>query len=113
MSDFPVSAYSVTLGRLPMVGMSADPATWCVAGIRCRQATSGAFLDIGFIPAGIPLPANTSAGNWHISYRPVSELASYLDLLRNEGPILMALDPAKPERHSIHTASFEPVGEGE
>ena len=113
MADFPVSSYSVTIGRVPMPGMSPDSATWCVAGIRCRQATSGAFLDICFMPPAAALPANTSAGNWHIAYRPVLELPNYIDLLRNESPILMSLDPARPERHAIRTANFEPVGEAE
>jgi hypothetical protein len=113
MSDFPIATYSVTIGRLKMPGMSADPNTWCVAGIRCRQAGSGEYLDLCFLPPGVALPANTSVGKLHISYRPITELVNYLDLLRNEAPVAMSLDSARPDQHYIHTANFEAVGEGE
>jgi hypothetical protein len=61
----------------------------------------------------VALPANSSSGNLHISYRPIDELPYYVDLLRNESPINMALDSAHPERHNLHNGTFEPVGEGE
>jgi hypothetical protein len=113
LADFSVSKYSVTIGRIKLPGMGSDPNTWCAAGIRCTQASAGDFLDVCFLPQGVALRPNTSVGPWHTSYRPISELHNYIDLLRNEGPLNMALDPARPEQHGIHTAGSEAVGEGE
>jgi hypothetical protein len=112
MAKYAVASYNVVLGRIPWVGLGSDPDKWPVAGIRCRQQSSGAYLDIAFMPEGVPMPANTSSGNYHISYRPFSQFSAYIDILRNEAPIYMSLDAARPERHDISTA-FEPVGEGD
>lgn len=114
MADFPIAGYSVTLGRVRMPGMSTNPDSWAIGGIRCGQGASGQeFLDIAFMPEGVALPANTSNGNWHTSYRPASEMGIYIDILRSEKPLRMSLDSSQPERHRIGTTNVEPVGEAE
>jgi hypothetical protein len=116
-ADFPLTGYRVTLGRTALPGMDpTDPDKWCAAGIRCIQGGGGGkdLLDICFMPSNVPLPRNTSAGTTHVMYRPISELPYYIDLMRNEKPLVMTIDSARPERHRINTGvNAEPVGEGE
>ena len=112
MATYEISKYQFVLKRTRLLGIGTDPETWTVAGIRCVQASSGPFLDIGFMPDGVPLPPNSSHGNYNIAFRPFSEFSSYIDLLRNEKPAYMYLFPDDPGRHGIGT-SFEPIGEGE
>jgi hypothetical protein len=114
-STFAISTYSISLGPLPLIGLGTDPAKWAVAGIRCRQGAGSShdFLDIAFMPEGVPLPANSSSGTTHILYRPFAEFAAYVDLLRTEKPLGMAIDPTRPQRHGITTNANEPVGEEE
>jgi hypothetical protein len=117
-ADYPLSGYRVTLGRVALPGMDSNaPDTWCAAGIRCIQGGGGKdYLDICFVPTGVPLPPNTSSGNTHYMYRPIAEFPYYIDLLRNEKPLVMSLETARPERHRIGTGSgvaAEKVGEGE
>ena len=112
MATYSVASYSVVLGRIPLPGLGSDPDKWPVAGLRCRQQSSGPFIDVAFMPEGVPLPSNSSNGNWHIAYRPFSEFSAYVNILRNEAPVYMSLDASRPERHGIRT-SYEPVGESE
>lgn len=111
MADYPVATYRVTLGRVRLPGMNNDPGTWPMGGIRCSQQ-AGQLLDIAFMPTGVALPVNTSNANHHVLYRPESEMPLYLDLLRNERPVHMTIDPAQPAKHQLSTTDAQPVGWG-
>jgi hypothetical protein len=111
-----LQSYRITLGRVQLPGMPNDPASWCAAGIRCSTGTGAKGLDICFISAGLPLPPNTAPSGSYplfVMYRPITEFPYYVDLLRNEKPLHMALDPQRPERINISNMESEPVGEGE
>ena len=47
-----------------------------------------------------------------IMERPISEYANYIDLLRNESPVVAILNDTDPARNMLSTTA-EPVGEEE
>ncbi len=111
---YTIDSYSVSLGKLGY--RTSDNVVIDIgAGIRCRnKTTKGAFLDIVFVPEGIPLPPNESSNTYLFNtiYRPQLEYIYYLDILRNENPVFMDIDKDNPDRHKIHTG-HEEVGDGE
>ena len=67
-------------------------------------------MDIGFITEGMPLPPNVTYP-FNTAFRPISEYAYYLDILRNEKPVYIVIEK-DPSLHAIKTHN-EPIGEGE
>ena len=108
--DVQVQSYYVWLSRKLSTRPEED-----VARVRCRGG-DGHNVFITFIAATGTLPANEydAVNKYAKIYRPSSEYAWYLDLLRNEQPVTARIytPPHDPANHYIY-AGPEPVGEGE
>jgi hypothetical protein len=64
-----------------------------------------------YIPDSQPLPNNELRGGRIFMYKHASQAAVDIDILRNEKPVQVVY--YSPTRAWIHTAGWEPVGEGE
>jgi hypothetical protein len=105
MPSFEVTSYKVQLSRKIGVGLAAQ--------IQC-MGDDNQSLFISFMPSDEALPNNFSDVELKTGaiFRPSSEYAWYLDLLRNEGPIYAHLIPEDPDGNSLSTW-FEPIGTGD
>ncbi len=94
--------YAVTLH--PQTGGTGRVTFLCVEGFR---------LLVNFRSGTLPpntYDAAQKIGTAHVS---VDQLPFYVDLARNEKPILVGFNPdATPPQFSVHAAT-EPVGEGD
>ncbi|HEX2620591.1 MAG TPA: hypothetical protein VHL11_10595, partial [Phototrophicaceae bacterium] len=71
-------------------------------------------MDVMFLAPDSPFPAPTFEPDNKKGYMfmPISDIAAFVDILRNESPIFGHLRGDKPEWTSV-TTTQEPVGEGE
>lgn len=71
-------------------------------------------LDVVFLAPESPVPAPWFKTDERKAamYLPISDLAAFVDTVRNEKPIYAFLDEARPDLISVLT-NKEPVGEGE
>lgn len=87
-----------------------------VGRIECRTEASRDQLIIGVVPDDERLPGNyTSPGTTIVGWTWIhkSDLGTFLDLLRNEKPIYMSVNPHPYGPHNALRTSLEPVGESE
>jgi hypothetical protein len=86
--------------------------------VRCsgnEPRTGEAYsMDVLFLAPDSPFPDPTfdEAGKKGMMFMPISDIAAFVDILRNESPIYGHLRNDKPEWTSV-TTTQEPVGEGE
>jgi hypothetical protein len=81
------------------------------AVIQCKGKDGG--LTLAAIRAGEAVPGNlVGHANQAVLFVAEVQYPWYLDLLRNEAPVVCTLDPADPETISLH-CDVEEVGEGE
>lgn len=114
---FDVTHYNVGLpgfpGRTGVPGQTVS-GSQSSAVIRCIGKYEGVELrlHVVFIPPGESMPDNEYDKRNGWLYRPSSDYAWYLDLLRNEEPIRARINEARPFSHWLGTRR-ELVGEGE
>jgi hypothetical protein len=86
--------------------------------VRCSghdPRTNEAYtMDVMFLAPDSPFPDPIfdEAGKKGYMFLPISDIAAFVDILRNEKPIFGHLRGDKPEWTSV-TTTQEPVGEGE
>ncbi len=70
-------------------------------------------LYLLFQDPAVPLPHNSFSSNTGVGYQRINQYQNYLDLVRNEKPILVTFNTdATPPKFVVFCAS-EPPGEGE
>jgi hypothetical protein len=86
--------------------------------VRCSgvepKSSENYAMDVIFLAPDSPFPAPTFEPDNKKGYMfmPISDIAAFVDILRNESPIYGHLRGDKPEWTSV-TTTQEPVGEGE
>ncbi|MEP7272791.1 MAG: hypothetical protein ABI882_14915 [Acidobacteriota bacterium] len=91
-------------------------ATAFVGYLNCLDASANwtSQFTVYFLTEGTSLPPSSynASNKMGASYRPISQMALYLDLLRNEKPVFAEMSDANPNLNALRTWP-EPVGEGE
>ena len=94
-----------TIGNVKVVGY-----------LNCLDASANWSFQqtIYFVPEGatLPPPTYSPASKSGSFYRPISQMALYMDLLRNEKPIFASMDNQNPDGNALRTFP-EAIGEGE
>lgn len=118
---FEVEKYGVRLGPVVRVIPPGQPAVYARSWVGClgKHPVSGkrCGLSIYFMPAGSELPESFYVLKETEEYRgiflPISEMAYYVDLLRNEKPIKVLISKSRADWTQLFTSAYEPPGEGE
>jgi hypothetical protein len=111
-ANFEVTYYRARLGNGALSGGTIS----VVGYIACFDAAANwtYTYTIYFMPDGASLaePFYDPSRKVGASFRPISQWAMIIDILRNEKPVYALMYDSKPDQNSLLTGQ-EPVGEGE
>jgi hypothetical protein len=108
-TQFEVQTYRVVLaGRMAVEAMPLKFRAYIVCEGPDGEVATFYFVDDAEVPPNFYDPERKLA----VAYLPSAQYPWYVDILRNEGPLLIALDSERPELNRLATGP-EPAGEGE
>jgi len=99
-----VQRYQAAVGDFSLAGRRVAGAIRCYGDTRERL-----LLQIGFVRGEAVEPLQTKGGGPPVGFRPFSEFAAFVDVLRNEKPVALVISG---DEFRLVTGP-EPPGEGE
>ena len=111
-NNFDVTSYFVRIGD----AMSAtfNGTTIQARGILVCQGADNQRIVVYFLSGSSPVPSATITqnGKWGVLFLPHDLMGVWIDLVRNEKPLVGVINTSSPQSTYV-TTSVEPVGEGE
>ncbi len=116
--SYAIDNYQVIYGDGPL-SFTVDGSDYRFVGrILCEAKGTNDQLQIGLVNDGEPLPASVTppwggAGDIGFIWIHLADLGTFIDLLRNEKPVIMTIGAPRDGGHNRISTQKEPVNQAE